>query len=142
MATRKNIEYWFPNIIGKPFKIFESNFNFNCVAYTLDIYDDYMWTNEKCWPYQAVPRIASIENFKKLYEFYGYEECFNNLYEVNYEKIAFYAKDDIPLHAAKQFKNTWKSKISNLIIEHELDWLCGDTEDAYGDVVFIMKISK
>ena len=75
MATRKNIEDWFPNIVGEQFEISVSNFDFNCVAYTLDIYDDYVWTTEKSWPFQVVPRIANIFNFKKLYEFYGYEEC-------------------------------------------------------------------
>ena len=26
-----------------------------------------------------------------------------------------------------------------LVVEHELNWLCGDTQDAYDNVVFIMK---
>ena len=139
MATRKNIEEWFPKIVGKPFVITISTFEFNCVAFTLDIYDDYVWITEKSWPYKTIPRLLKIDSFKKLYELYGYEKCENELYEINYEKIAFYAKNNQPLHAAKQFGNIWKSKISNLIIEHELDWLCGNTQDAYGDVVFIMK---
>lgn len=142
MATKKHIEDWFPNIVGKKFKIINSNFDFNCVAYSLDIFDDYMWTTEKNWPYQSVPRLLTIENFKKMYNFYGYEICDDDSYDSNYEKIAFYAKNNIPTHAAKQFNNIWKSKISNLIVEHELDWLCGDTQDAYGDIVFIMRRKK
>jgi len=35
--------------------------------------------------------------------------------------------------------NIWRSKVGNFILEHQLDWLCGDTEDDYGEVVFIMK---
>jgi len=139
MATKNDIEQWFPNIIGKPYKIINSNFNFNCVAFTLDIYDDYVWTTEKSWPYEIISRQLSVENFKKLYELYGYEECLDYLYENEYEKIAFYAKNNQPIHAAKQVDNAWKSKISNLIVEHELDWLCGNTQYAYGDIVFIMK---
>ena len=51
MDSNKEIESWFPNIIGKPYKIinelnFEEN-EFNCVAFTLNIYDTYVWTNEK-----------------------------------------------------------------------------------------------
>jgi len=34
----------------------------------------------------------------------------------------------------------WRSKLGiSFIIEHELEWISGDTEDAYGQVVFIMK---
>jgi len=139
MATRKNIEEWFPNIVGKDFKITNSTFEFNCVAFTLDIYDDYVWVTEKSWPYQNIPRILKVDSFEKLYELYGYEICDDNSYEIGYEKIAFYAKNNIPLHAAKQFVNIWKSKISNLIVDHELEWLCGNTTDAYGNIVFIMK---
>jgi hypothetical protein len=55
-------------------------------------------------------RLLKIESFKKLYEFYGYEECDNSSYDYKYDKISFYAKDSIPLHAAKQFCNIWRSK--------------------------------
>lgn len=142
MSTRKDLEDWFPNIIGKQYNVTLSDFKFNCVAFTLNIFDDYMWVTEKIWPYTSVPRLLKIESFKKLYEFYDYEECDSSLYEEKYEKIAFYAKDNIPLHAAKQFGNIWKSKISNLIVDHELNWLCGDSPDTYGYVVFIMKKLK
>ena len=138
MATNKDLEFWFPNIIGKSYKISVSTWDFNCVAFTLGIYDDYVWNTEKSWP-SSVPRDLKIENFRKLYEFYGYKECVDFSYEKKYEKIAFYAKNNQPLHAAKQFNDIWKSKISNLIVEHELKWLCGNTTDAYGDIVFIMK---
>lgn len=139
MSTKKDLEYWFPNIVGKSYNITFSNFDFNCVAFTLNIYDDYIWTNEKSWPYNLIPRVCNIESFKKLYELYNYQECFDELYEEGYEKIAFYAKNNTPIHAAKQFDKNWKSKISNLVVEHELNWLCGDTQDAYDNVVFIMK---
>ena len=139
MATKRNIEEWFPNIIGENFKIVISTFEFNCVAFTLDIYDDYVWITEKSWPHNLIPRVLNIDSFKKLYELHNYKICDNDSYEENYEKIAFYAKNNQPLHAAKQFGNIWKSKISNLIVEHELEWLCGDSQDAYGDIVFIMK---
>ena len=141
MATKKDIENWFPNIIGKSFKITKSNFNFNCVAFTLDIFNDYMWVTEKIWPKQ-LPRKLNIESFKLLYELYGYKECFDDSYDKAFDKIAFYAKNNQPLHAAKQFGNIWKSKISNLIVEHELDWLSGNSYDSYGDIVFIMKRKK
>jgi hypothetical protein len=39
MDIRSEIEFWFPNIKGKNFKIFKVSGDFNCVSYSLDIYD-------------------------------------------------------------------------------------------------------
>lgn len=37
----------------------------------------------------------------------------------------------------------WRSKLgTSVIIENELVWFCGQKEDAYGDVVFIMSRKK
>jgi hypothetical protein len=142
MDIRYEVENWFPNIKGNKFKIIESTDKFNCVSFSLDIYDKWIWTNEDNWPYEDIPRNIGINGFIKLYNKYGYSECDSDSYEEGYDKIAFYAKNNIPKHACKQFDNIWKSKIGTYIIEHELDWLCGNTEDAYGDVVFIMKRKK
>lgn len=140
MDIRNRIEYWFPNIIGKDFKIFKSNGDFNCVAYSLDIYDRWIWTNTEFWPHDKIPRNSGLNGFKELYKLHGYEECDNSLYEVGYDKISFYSKDGYPVHACKQFKNKWRSKLGpSVLIEHELDWLCGHYENAYGEVSFIMK---
>jgi hypothetical protein len=141
MAINKSkIESWFPNIIGQTFKISQSVGDFNCVSFTLDIFDGWMWTNTELWPYQQISRNSGLSGFKKLYTLYGYKECNNSIFEDGYVKIAFYAKQNIPMHACKQFGKIWKSKIGeNTIIDHELEWLCGNTEDAYGDIAFIMK---
>lgn len=137
--TRSEIESWFPNMQGKPFIIVDADTKFNCIAYTLEIYDEWIWTNES-WPYNQIPRNPTVEGFKKLYIMHGYEECNSKEYEPGYEKIAFYSKNGSPTHAAKQFKNIWRSKLGNkCIIEHELEWICGNTEDAYGEIAFIMQ---
>lgn len=39
MDIRNRIESWFPNIVDNDFKIFKVNGDFNCVAYSLDIYE-------------------------------------------------------------------------------------------------------
>ena len=143
MDIKSEIELWFPKIIGKSFNIIKTNDSFNCVAYSLDIFTEWVWTNEKAWPYQQIPRSLGLDGFKKLYELYGYIETDNSLHEVGYDKIAFYSKGDIPTHACKQFGKMWRSKLGcSVIIEHELDWLCGNSDNAYGDVNFIMKRRK
>ena len=140
MDIRSKIESWFPNIIGKDYKIFKVKGDFNCVSYSLDIYDGWMWPSSEMWPYEKIPRNLGIEGFKMLYNLYGYKECIDESYEVGFQKICFYSKGDIPTHASKQFGNMWRSKLGpSVIIEHELDWISGDSEDAYGYVNFIMK---
>lgn len=68
---------------------------FNCIAYTLDIYDEWVWTSES-WPWKYVQRTPIIESYKLLYKYYKYEECNNDSYEVGYDKIVFYALNNIP----------------------------------------------
>ena len=143
MDSKNEIEGWFPNIIGNPYKIiktltFEVD-EFNCIAFTLEVYSTFIWTNEKSWPYDKIPRNSGIPGFKLLYELYDYEECFSLDYEIGYNKIVFYSKNGLPKHAAKQFGNNWRSKTGKYIIEHQPEWLCGDSEYAYGKIDFIMK---
>lgn len=143
MDIRSEIEYWFSNIRGKDFVIINTSGDFNCISYTLDIYDGWMWTNTELWPYKQIPRDSGINGFKKLYEMYNYIECNNPSYEEGYDKIAFYSKNGRPSHGFKQFGNTWRSKLGpSVIIEHELDWISGVGEDEYGRVEFIMKRKK
>jgi hypothetical protein len=118
------------------------NNKFNCVAYTLDV-DDWLWPNEKCWPHKQIPRNLGLVGFKMLYKLYDYIECSDDSYEEGYDKIAFYSKGKESQHACRQFGNMWRSKLGEaIIIEHKLEWLCGDTDDAYGDIAFIMKRKK
>ena len=140
MVTRGIIEGWFPNIKGKDFKIFDSTNDFNCISYTLDIQDYWIWTNEPKWPYMLIPRSCGVEGFQKLYELHNYILCSSIFYEEGYDKISFYVKDGIPQHGCKQYGDKWRSKLGpSVIIEHDRDWLCGNTEDAYGEVSFTMK---
>jgi len=142
MDINNKIDFWFPNMVGKPYKILkiyntEDNI-FNCISYTLDIYDDWMWTNEKIWP-SDIPRNLKLESFIMLYKKYGYIKCDDYNYEKGYTKIVLYCKNNIPTHAAVQHNNKWKSKIGPCIIEHDLEWVCGYSQYEYGDISYIMK---
>ena len=143
MDIRSDIESWFPNIIGNNFKIIKTTGDFNCVSYTLDIFDGWMWTNTEIWPYKEVPRNLGLNSFKMLYNIYGYVKNCISEKKKKKKKIAFYSKDKTPTHACKQYRNIWRSKLGpSVIIEHELDWICGYADDAYGEVAFIMKRGK
>jgi len=140
MDSYKNtLESWFPNLIVKDYKIisFNDKRDYNCVSYSLDIFDHWTWINEN-WP-SNIPQNLGLMSFKLLYLSNGYIDCHeNSSFEENYLKIAFYEKSGAPIHASKQFGNMWRSRINYGIIEHELEWLEG-TGEAYGKISFIMK---
>lgn len=142
MDIKKQIEKWFPKMVGKNFNFYEpdNKFDFNCLSFSLDM-DTWIWTNEN-WP-KDIPNNLGILSFKLLFEQKGYRNCDNSNYEDGYEKIAIYSKDgNTPSHVSKQTSGIWKSKTGKYIIEHELEWLSGNSSDTYGDVVIIMKKLK
>lgn len=55
-----------------------------------------------------------------MFQHFEYRICKNADLEVNYEKVALYAKHNQPKHAARQLEDgRWTSKIgSNVDIEH------------------------
>ena len=71
MDIRRDIEKWYPNIVGKPYKVIKVyrpvDNKFNCVSFTLDITTDWMWTNESIWP-RSITRDLGIDGFIMLYE--------------------------------------------------------------------------
>ncbi len=68
----------------------------------------------------------------------GYEECEDGSHEPGFEKIALYAKDAEPTHAARQLPDgRWTSKLGKLEdIAHSLEGLA---ECLYGEIVLFMK---
>ncbi len=59
-------------------------------------------------------------------------------FEVGFEKVAIFAKNGVPTHAARQIdEHCWTSKLGgNVDIEHELKSIEGAT---YGNVVRYLK---
>jgi len=140
MDIKSQLESWHPKLKGKDYNFYKVTGDFNCIAFTLDIFDGWMWTNTTLWPHETIPRNSGVDGFKRLYEIYGYVPCIDGSYEPGFEKIAFFTKDGYPTHASKQFGKIWKSKLGpSVILEHQLDWISGYSEDDYGDVEFFMK---
>ena len=140
------IEKWHPKLVGENRKIIKTDENlddFNCIAFTLEIYHSWAGSSTKIW-HNPINRYPTLENYIDFYKTYGYEICNNSNYEDNYEKIAIYKDIDNYIgHAAKQFGYMWRSKLGgSYIIEHKLDWLCGFDSYNYGEVSTIMKRKK
>jgi hypothetical protein len=87
------IELWHPKLKGKNYKIINTNKilnDFNCISYTLDIYNEWYGSNTSSWPDKTISRIPKLENYIKYYNSFGYEICDNDKYEDGFEKIAIY----------------------------------------------------
>lgn len=143
MDINNLVEYWHPKLIGKNYKII-TNINvldYNCIAYSLDIFDMWCGASEKSWPYKSLSRSPKLNNYLKYYNMYNYSKCDNESYENEYEKVALYVDiNNCVLHAAKQYKHMWRSKLGeSCVIEHELEWISGFDSQNYGNIGSILK---
>jgi hypothetical protein len=113
---------------------------YNCIAWAAGMTDDWWWPDPmgvSAWP-PAAPRAETVEAFLAAFESLGYVRCDDAALEPGFEKVALYALDGLPKHAARQLPNgRWTSKCGELEdIEHTLDGLAGPW---YGSVVHLLK---
>jgi hypothetical protein len=90
------------------------------------------------WP-PGAPREYSVEAYQGAFEQSGYTVCRNAALEPGLQKVALYAIDSEPQHAARQLPDgTWTSKIgiADDIMHETLEALEGDD---YGRVVLVMQ---
>ncbi|EMO41242.1 DUF7689 domain-containing protein [Leptospira noguchii] len=146
---------WFPKL--KNFKYKETSkatISYNCFAWAAGI-DNVNWdpdshaSNRKSllytlsnlpsyWPADA-PAKQDVESFLAAYHLIGFTEEADESLEAGFYKIAIYASDGIPTHAARQLSDgTWTSKLGRSIdIMHEkLEAL---ESIRYGSVAKILK---
>ena len=121
-------------------KTSEPTADYNCIAWAAGDTRAAWWPdtdNVGYWPAGA-PRDVTLPAFVAAYATLGYVLCDHNGLEKGFEKIAIYAKNGIPTHAARQLKNgRWTSKLGKSDdIEHELGALEGP---AYGTVALYLK---
>jgi len=117
---------------------------YNCIAWVFGDTTRRWWPYEGYyWPLPTPERTETVEDFVGAFATQGFELCADGSLEQGYEKIAIYARDGEPTHAAKQLENgSWTSKLGSLEdIEHtSLDELNGNL---YGQVeVFMRRLRK
>jgi hypothetical protein len=88
------------------------------------------------WPEES-PREETIEAFVNAYKTLGYQVAADPNQEAGLEKVAIYARNGSPTHAARQLDNgSWTSKLgANIDVEHTLRGLAGPE---YGDLAVIL----
>lgn len=117
---------------------------YNCIAWAASEDDVWWWPDKQetaYWP-PNVPREETIDAFVEAYGVLGYSVCENDQLEHGFEKIAIYAIDDTPTHAARQLESgKWTSKLGKSYdIEHDL--VVGVTGPTYGKCVVVMRRGK
>ncbi len=114
---------------------------YNCIAWAAG--DNSQWWQPTglgghYWP-AGVPLEMTSRAYQAAYEAQGYDVCSSGLLEEGYEKVAIFAKDGIPTHAARQLPNgQWTSKLGEYIdIVHTSAENVGG--GLYGEVVAFLR---
>jgi hypothetical protein len=137
------LEDLFPGLRGQAYEVKSpKDGRYNCIAWAAG--DDLRWWwpdpgGEDVWP-SRVPRVETLEAFRRAFATLGYEACDHEYPEEGYEKVALFAREGTPRHAARQLPNgRWTSKLgSREDIEHGLHDLTGLV---YGSVILVLKRS-
>lgn len=114
--------------------------SYNCIAYAAG--DTTRWWEPDTgaiyyWPDNA-PREYTIEAYLEAFRGLGYEDCSHGRLKRNYEKVALFALEGIPTHAARQTSSgIWLSKLGkNIDITHDLEAVGGGL---YGEPVAFLQ---
>jgi len=135
------IERYFPNLTATGYAITNApTAVYNCIAFAAGVTDDWWWPDPmgvSYWP-AAARRDETIAAFIEAFQTLGYALWSDDHLEPDFEKVALYARDGVPKHAARQLPNgKWTSKLGELEdVEHTLDGIAGDW---YGTVVQILR---
>jgi hypothetical protein len=135
------MDQWFPNLTREGYvETSPASLEYNCIAWAAGDEARWWWPDANFtafWP-PDVPRAETMSAFTEAFETLGYELCENRDLEPDFVKIALYAKDGKPTHAARQLPDgQWTSKLGDYIdITHTLRGLEGPI---YGGVAVFMK---
>ncbi len=88
-----------------------------------------------------MPRETSLPAFVSAFGQLGFQLCSDEGLDPECEKVAIFARDNVPTHAARQLPaGTWTSKLGESVdVEHELADLTGDV---YGQVACLLQRPK
>jgi hypothetical protein len=113
---------------------------YNCIAHAVGVTSDWWWPDPDgfdYWP-PGVVRERTLAAFLQAFATAGFSPCPDDSLEPGWEKVAIYATDEGPAHAARQLDNgRWTSKLGpDDDIEHALEGLCSPL---YGRVVQFLR---
>jgi hypothetical protein len=111
----------YPNLVTGAYVITsEDDPRYNCIAWAVGDERRWWWPDaagDHFWP-AGVPREPTIEAFIAAYGTFGFKRCADGALESGIEKIAIYALDGAPTHAARQLSTgLWTSKLG---VDHDI----------------------
>jgi hypothetical protein len=112
---------------------------YNCIAWAAGSATIWWWPSaDDYWP-DGVPRQTTIEAFEAAFATVGYAPCGDGSLEDGVEKVAMYAVNNVPKHAARQLADgRWTSKLGRFHdIEHNTAE--GIVSEGYGSIVRFLK---
>ncbi len=128
-----------PRLTAENYRITSpATWDYNCIAWAVGITDTWWWPSPgRYWP-EGVAREETVAAFMAAFGLHGYLPVPNSDLEQEMEKIAIYALEGVPTHAARQLADGWwTSKLGpNIDIAHETtDAIAGGV---YGIVVVVL----
>jgi hypothetical protein len=116
---------------------------YNCIAWSTGETSRWWWPDPDgfdYWP-PGVARQRTMQAFTDALATVGFTPCADGHLEPGWEKVALYANDEGPTHAARQLTGGgWTSKLGpDEDIEHPLDGLASP---AYGSVVLFLRRAR
>jgi hypothetical protein len=134
-------ETLFPDLVRTGYQVTSpADAVYNCIAYAVGVTDNWWWPDPDgfdYWP-AGVVRDCTLAAFIQAFATQGYTPCPDGSLEPGSEKVAIYANDEGPTHAACQLASGgWTSKLGpDEDIEHTLEGLCSPL---YGSVVQFLR---
>ena len=128
-ATKAQLEAVFSHLGTRDSYSIESRYDpaYNCIAFAAGDTKNWWWpvgdaqSGDVYWPDHA-PNEVTLRAFEATFASLGYEVCDDDQLEKGYEKITFYALQDVPTHAPRQNPDSgaWLSKMGEHVdIEHQ-----------------------
>jgi hypothetical protein len=134
-------ESLFPDLVRTGYQITSSpDPVYNCIAHAAVKTSEWRWPDPEgfdYWP-PGVVRERTLVAIIQAFATEGFTRCPDGELEPGWEKVAIYATDEGPTHAARQIGNgLWTSKLGpEDDIEHHLEGLCSPW---YGSVVQFLR---
>jgi hypothetical protein len=139
--TQHDLFTLFPKLDAHQFQLTSPQTpTYNCIAYAAGDFQRWWWPDSMgdfYWP-EAAQRVEHLSAFQQAFETLGYGLSGSGDFEESVEKIAIYAKNAVPTHAARQLSSgVWSSKLGpDVDISHNLE---GVENAIYGTVAFLMQ---
>jgi hypothetical protein len=139
--TSRDFFALFPKLDATQFQITSPETpTYNCIAYAAGDFQRWWWPDslgDFYWP-EAAQRVEHLSDFQQAFETLGFKLAGNGDLEGGVEKIAIFAKQAVPTHAARQLETgAWSSKLGpSEDVSHNLE---GVENPIYGSVAFFMQ---